>query len=323
MSKSRFLSNTFIVAMIRQLAGTRMTSVFSGRIDAGGHQRDGVLAALALEGQHHGRAGEHREELTERPVEVRSVELVDDEPAARLDGVDEQAGPVDQAVGRGLEAADGLEGRPLAGGRGGQVAGAEHRLAGDVGGHVGERGLAGAGWAREDHVLAGVDGGDELVEDVVGEQHPRLVGGSLQFCGGEGTHGPLVLGCSALPVERRMRKEHLAPSLVEQLGETTVGAVTHQGNDVLGAGPVHGLGADEGVGVLGAPPVEVGTAGAPVATLPLPQDVGEVVVVVAVEVEPHRDLPADLGLPVQVALAPGHCGVVERAARRRRDGRGG
>ena len=30
MSNSRFLSNTFIVAMIRQIGGTRMTSVSSG-----------------------------------------------------------------------------------------------------------------------------------------------------------------------------------------------------------------------------------------------------------------------------------------------------
>jgi hypothetical protein len=36
MSNNRFLSNTFIVAMIRQFAGTRMTSVFSGGSTPGG-----------------------------------------------------------------------------------------------------------------------------------------------------------------------------------------------------------------------------------------------------------------------------------------------
>ena len=77
-----------------------------------------------------------------------------------------------------------------------------------------------------------------------------------------------------------MRQEHLTASLLEQLGESTVGAIAHQGDDVLGAGPVDGLGPDEGEGVLGAPPVEVRTPGAPVPALPLPEDVGEVVVVV-------------------------------------------
>ena len=113
MSNSRFLSNTFMVAMIRQLAGTRITSVFSGGSTPLGHDRDRVGLALALERQHHGRAGQHGEELAEGPVEVRAVQLVDHEPAAALDGVDEQAGAVDQAVGRRLQAADGLERRPL------------------------------------------------------------------------------------------------------------------------------------------------------------------------------------------------------------------
>ena len=93
MSNSRFLSNTFIVAMIRQFAGTRIDVGVLGRLDAGGHERDGPVLALALERQHDGRAGQHGEELAEGAVEVRAVELVDDEPAAGLDGLDEQAGP--------------------------------------------------------------------------------------------------------------------------------------------------------------------------------------------------------------------------------------
>ncbi|MEZ5134743.1 MAG: hypothetical protein R2699_06715 [Acidimicrobiales bacterium] len=74
------MSNTFMVAMIRQFAGTRMTSVFR-RLDAGRHDRDRQGLALALEGQHDGRAGQHGEQLAERSVEVRSVELVDHQPA--------------------------------------------------------------------------------------------------------------------------------------------------------------------------------------------------------------------------------------------------
>ena len=50
MSNSRFLSNTFMVAMIRQFAGTRMTSVFSGGSMPGGTIEIGRGWPLRLKG---------------------------------------------------------------------------------------------------------------------------------------------------------------------------------------------------------------------------------------------------------------------------------
>jgi len=147
-----------------------------GRVDARRHEGDGLDATAPLEGQHHGLPGQHGEELTEGAIEVGAVELVDHEPTTGLDGVDEHAGPKDQTFGGGLEAADRLEGGPLGGGRGGEVAGAEHRSLRHLGREVGQGGLAGARRAGEHHVLARVDGGHELVEDVLGEVHPVSLG---------------------------------------------------------------------------------------------------------------------------------------------------
>ena len=50
MSNSRFLSKTFIVAMIRQLAETRMTSVFSGGSMPAGTSEMGSWLPLRLNG---------------------------------------------------------------------------------------------------------------------------------------------------------------------------------------------------------------------------------------------------------------------------------
>ena len=47
-------------------------------------------------------------------------------------------------------------------------------LLADLGREVGERGLAGAGRAGEHDVLAGVDGGHELIEHVLGEVHAEF-----------------------------------------------------------------------------------------------------------------------------------------------------
>src|SRR4051794_23621906 len=82
----------------------------------------------------------------------------------------------------------------------------------------------------------------------------------------------LCVGCSALPVECGMGEEHLAPAPVEEIDQALVGLGAHQGDDVVGARAVHGLVADERQRVLGAPPVEVGPALAPVPPLPLAQD---------------------------------------------------
>ena len=63
------------------------------------------------------------------------------------------------------------------------------------------------------------------------------------------------------------------------------------------------LRAAERLGRLGAPPVELGAAVAPVAPLPLAQPRGDVAVVVGGVLEPDRHLPAHVGLPVERALA--------------------
>ena len=50
MSNRRFLSNTFMVAMIRQLAGTRIMSVFSGGSSPAGTSEIGLVWPLRLNG---------------------------------------------------------------------------------------------------------------------------------------------------------------------------------------------------------------------------------------------------------------------------------
>ena len=120
-----------------------------GRLDAVGHDRQGLALAGAFERQHDRLAGQHGEQLAEGAVEVRPVELVDHEPLTGLDRLDEQARTVDEPLGCGLEATDGLERRPLGGRRGREVAGAEHRLFAHVGRQVGEGRLARARRAGE------------------------------------------------------------------------------------------------------------------------------------------------------------------------------
>ncbi len=71
-----------------------------GRLDAVGHERERLGLAGPLERQHDRLARQDGEELAEGAVEVRPVELVDHEPAAGLDRLDEQAGPEDEALGR-------------------------------------------------------------------------------------------------------------------------------------------------------------------------------------------------------------------------------
>ena len=61
--------------------------------------------------------------------------------------------------------------------------------------------------------------------------------------------------------------------------------------------------ADERLRRLGAPPVEVLAALAPVAALPLPQPGRQVAVLVGRVLEPDRHLPAHVGLPVERPLA--------------------
>ena len=157
MSNSRFLSTAFIVPMIRQLAGHPDRVGVLGRVDPVRHDAHRYHLAGSPVGQHHRRAGQHREELAERTVEVRPVHLVDHQPLAALDRLDEQSGPEDQTFRSRLESADGLEGRPLRGGGGRLVAGAQHGVPPELGGQVRQGRLPGAGRPGEDHVLAGIE----------------------------------------------------------------------------------------------------------------------------------------------------------------------
>ena len=74
-------------------------------------------------------------------------------------------------------------------------------------------------------------------------------------------------------------------------------------DDLLAQVLIRGNPTDERVVALGAPPVEVVAALAPVAALPLAQRRRDVPVVVGVMLEAQRQLPADVGLPVDVPLA--------------------
>src|SRR5262249_32274277 len=71
---------------------------------------------------------------------------------------------------------------------------------------------------------------------------------------------------------------------------------------------------DKGVRALGAPPVELEPAVAPVAAFPLPQGGRHVAVFAGVLVEAERELPAHVGLPVHEPLAGLERGPVQRAA---------
>src|SRR5262249_38896459 len=109
-----------------------------------------------------------------------------------------------------------------------------------------------------------------------------------------------------------MREHAPAPSFRQERGEHVVDRLAHDPDDLVAQGEVDRSLADEGIGALGAPPVELEAALAPVAPLPLPQRAGRVAVLAGVLVEPQRELPAHVGLPVHGPLAGFEGGAVQR-----------
>ena len=93
-SNSSVLSKTFIVAITRHDCGISSTSASAdGARLAFGHESERLIRAGlgSVIGQHDRLAGQHREQLAERAVEVRAVELVDHEPLVRPDRLEEMA----------------------------------------------------------------------------------------------------------------------------------------------------------------------------------------------------------------------------------------
>ena len=163
--------------------------------------------------------------------------------------------------------------------------------------------------------LPAVDGRDQLVEHVLREVHPVALGREAQLLGGE---DHVACPC-LLPAQRRRSagwgRYRSVPRLATCSREQVVGLLAHHLHDLVAQRLVHGCAVDEGVVGLGAPPVELGAALAPVAPLPLPQRGGDVAVgILGVVLEPQRELPAHLGLPVERALAGLEGGGVQGAA---------
>ena len=129
-------------------------------------------------------------------------------------------------------------------------------------------------------MLARVDGGDELVDHVVGEDHPLLESRPVSSSSAVNARIADPVGGSGPLLEGWMGKKLLGARFSDLLDEPSEGASPDHLDDLVPQLLVHGSVADEGLGVVGAPPVELGAALAPVPPLPLPQDVGDVLVVV-------------------------------------------
>ena len=97
-SNSSDLSNTFIVAITRQLSGIASRVRSGWTLDALGHECQWVRLARSRIGKSDRLARENREQLAERSVEVRAVQLIDDEPLVSFDGLEEMAGCEQRAV---------------------------------------------------------------------------------------------------------------------------------------------------------------------------------------------------------------------------------
>src|SRR5581483_4436289 len=110
------------------------------------------------------------------------------------DGLEEHAGLEDDTLGRVGVVADGVALAPLGAGGDGEVAGAADRVPGQVGEDVGERGLPGTWDPRQQDVPAGVEGGDELGEEVPGVEQSPVGGARLQVVSREICHK-----CSSAP----------------------------------------------------------------------------------------------------------------------------
>ena len=106
-----------------------------------------------------------------------------------------------------------------------------------------------------------------------------------------------------------------AGALVEVGGQPLVDLLAGHRLELGPHGPVDRLVSAEGRRVLGAPPVELGPALAPVAPVPLADDRGDPTVGRRLVLAAQRELPADLGLELDVADAPGLGLDVQGAAR--------
>src|SRR5581483_3548179 len=118
----------------------------------------------------------------------------------------------------------------------------------------------------------------------------------------------------AADLEGRVRQRRPV-SPADEFDERAVGPLADHLHDLVPQADVHGLGPDERLVGVGAPPVEVRPAVTPVAPLPLPQRRGDMAVAVGLVDPAQRELPAHLGLPVERAFAARHRGLVQGAAR--------
>ena len=169
------------------------------------------------------------------------------------------------------------------------------------------------GGPGEHDVLSRVDGGHELVEHVGRVDHVELVGGLGQLLGGEAQHRTPYFGLAGrtlsagwgneVPFRRRTSSTNMR-----------YGLLADHLDELVAHGLVHRFLGHEGLGRVGAPPVELLAALAPVAALPLADGRGDVPVDVGLVDPAQGQLPADLGLPVEGPLVPAQRRLVQRAA---------
>src|SRR5688500_12138078 len=95
--------------------------------------------------------------------------------------------------------------------------------------------------------------------------------------------------------------------------------MTHHLDDLVSQRLVDRLTVTEGKRVIGAPPMELGTAFTPIGSLPFAQRVGRWTFFVAAALETKRQSPADARLPVHRTLACLERATVQGAARAARE----
>ena len=101
-----------------------------------------------------------------------------------------------------------------------------------------------------------------------------------------------------------MGEEYFGSSSLNQVHDAVIGTLSNKGDYLVAARDIHRYLPDKGSGILGTPPVEVIAAFTPITTLPLAQNVGLVVIVIDMEIETNRHLPADFRLPINEVFAP-------------------
>ena len=170
------------------------------------------------------------------------------------------------------------------------------------------------GRAGQDDVLAGVDGRHQLVDHVVGEDHPLVGGRLLQLFGGEGTHGAPV-GVSGPLLEGGVGDELAGGTAIQLSDECGEGYLAHELDDLVAQLDVHRSMPDEGV--VGARCTTSGTRRhprpSPGASTPATTLVAWSFSSISV-LQAQRQLPAHIRLPVHEPLAPADRGLVQGAA---------